>query len=395
MQAELNIGLFGHVDHGKTTLTKAMTGKWTDTHSEEIKRGISIRMGYADAQIGSCSKCKKYTFEKKCSCGGKTNSERRISFIDAPGHETLMTTAISASAIIDCVLFLIAANEPCPQPQTTEHFMVLEALGFEKIIVVQTKVDLVSKEKAIENYNQIKEFLKGTKLKDKDISIIPVCAFHKLNIEDLAGLIQEKWPTPKRDKNAPLRVYISRSFDVNKPGTKIEKLKGGIIGGSIVQGVLKDGKEVVLCPGVGEEGKIKPAEFKIEGLRTEEENLKEAHPGGLIAMGTSLDPAITKSDMMTGAVIGEKDDYPPTISEIKIKYKLFERKDIEHIHLREGEPVVLNIHTATTVGVITNLKKGTATVKLKKHVAADLGTNAAISKRIGQRWRLVALGEII
>lgn len=396
MQAELNVGLFGHVDHGKTTLTKAMTGKWTDTHSEEIKRGISIRLGYADAQIYYCSKCKKHSFEKKCSCGAKTEGKRKISFIDAPGHETLMTTAISASAIIDCALFLISANEECPQPQTKEHFMVLESLGIDKIIIVQTKIDLVSKEKALENHKQIKEFIGQTSFKDKEIPIIPICAFHKLNIGAVADLIEEKWPTPKRDKNAPLRIYVSRSFDINKPGTEIKKLIGGIIGGSIVQGTLKDEEEVILSPGITKkEGKTKQITFKVNGLRAENESLKEAHPGGLIAIGTHLDPALTKSDGMTGSIIGAKDNPTKTLNELQVKYKMFKRDDVQHVSLREGEPIVLNIHTATTVGVITKLKKGTATVVLKKPVAADSGLKAAISKRVGQRWRLVALGEIV
>src|SRR5271157_6367085 len=101
MQAEMNIGMLGHVDHGKTTLTKALTGKWTDTHSEEIKRGISIRLGYADAYIYHCPKDDIYTTEAKCpKCGAKTKLERKLSIVDAPGHETLMTTVISATSIL-------------------------------------------------------------------------------------------------------------------------------------------------------------------------------------------------------------------------------------------------------------------------------------------------------
>src|SRR3989344_4631324 len=112
MQAEVNIGILGHVDHGKTTLTHAITGKWTDTHSEEIKRGISIRVGYADAQIYHCKKCDRHTFSEKCpSCKQPAMPKRKISFIDAPGHETLMTAVISVSSLLDGAIFLVAANE--------------------------------------------------------------------------------------------------------------------------------------------------------------------------------------------------------------------------------------------------------------------------------------------
>ncbi|MEM2974187.1 MAG: GTP-binding protein, partial [Candidatus Micrarchaeia archaeon] len=131
MQAELNIGLLGHVDHGKTSVTKALTGTWTDVHSMEIKRGISIKLGYADAVFKRCKSCKgteAYTRKDKCKCGsGDLEILRKVSFVDAPGHETLMATVIAASSIIDGALLIIAANEPCPQPQTKEHKMLLEA----------------------------------------------------------------------------------------------------------------------------------------------------------------------------------------------------------------------------------------------------------------------------
>src|SRR3989338_8731538 len=96
IQPELNIGLVGHVDHGKSTLTQALTGKWTSMHSEELKRGITIRLGYADATFYKCPKCKEpecYTNAKICGkCKSECTPLRKISFVDAPGHETLMAT---------------------------------------------------------------------------------------------------------------------------------------------------------------------------------------------------------------------------------------------------------------------------------------------------------------
>lgn len=393
-QAEVNIGLFGHVDHGKTTLTHAMTGKWTDTHSEEIKRGISIRLGYADAQIYKCNKCNENSFTAKCVCGGEGKLQRNISFVDAPGHETLMTTAISASAIIDGALFLISASEACPQPQTSEHMVILEGLGIEQLVIVQTKIDLVSKEKALENYKQIKEFLSNTKYKDKEIPIIPVCAYHKININKVADAIQESIKTPKRENNAPLRMYVSRSFDVNKPGAEIQKLKGGVLGGSIAQGTLKKGQEITITPGLGKEN-IGHTKITAEVLRAEGEELTEAHAGGLVAVGTNLDPAIVKSDSLVGTVIGPVDNPPGCLDAMNIKFEMFKRQELMHVSLREGEPVVVNIHCATGVGVVAKVKKGVATIKLKRPIAADKGAKAALSTRIGQRWRLVAWGTLI
>ncbi len=166
MVPEISIGLMGHVDHGKTTLTQALSGKWTDVHSEELKRGITIRLGYADSVFYKCPKCKDvdaYSPLPKCSnCDSDAIPLRKVSFIDAPGHETLMATMLSGAAIIDAALLLVSANEDCPQPQTREHLMALEIMGIKDIIIVQNKVDIVAKEDLIKNHEQIKKFLKGT-----------------------------------------------------------------------------------------------------------------------------------------------------------------------------------------------------------------------------------------
>ena len=165
-QPEVNIGMIGHVDHGKTTLTKAITGEWTDRHSEELKRGISIKLGYADVCFYKCPKCdgsQSYTTKKKCPhCDSKPELIRCGSFVDAPGHETLMATMLSGAAIMNGALLLIAANEKCPQPQTKEHLMALAISDVRNIIIVQNKIDIVTEEEALENYGQIKEFISGT-----------------------------------------------------------------------------------------------------------------------------------------------------------------------------------------------------------------------------------------
>ena len=395
MQAEVNIGLLGHVDHGKTTLTKALTGKWTDTHSEEIKRGISIRLGYADATVYNCPKCNTITLKKECpSCGEKTNVKRKISFVDAPGHETLMAAVISAASILDGALFLIAANEPCPQPQTLEHMVVLNTLGIKNIIVVQTKIDLVSKEKAVENYAQIKQFLKGTVA--ENAPIIPVAANLGLNVDKLVAEIEKTVPTPKRSENAPLRMYLSRSFDVNLPGTEIEKLKGGVIGGSIVSGKLTEGQKIEIRPGIQrrENAPFEKIITTAKSIKEESEQLTEARAGGLIAIATDIDPTFTKSDGMVGNVIGTPGELPEPKSEIEVKYAILKRSDVEIQPLRENEPIVVNVHTYTGVGIIKNLKKGIATIQLKRPVVIYPDMYIALSRRINQRWRLSAWGKL-
>lgn len=396
MQADMNIGMLGHVDHGKTTLTKALTGKWTDTHSEEIKRGISIRLGYADAHIYECAKCNILSPDEKCpKCSGKAKLLRKVSIVDAPGHETLMTTVISATSILDAVLFLIAANEPCPQPQTLEHLLVLNSTGVKKVIVVQTKIDLVSKEEALENHKQIKKFLKGTVA--ENAPVIPISANNNLNIDALLRAINTVMTPPERDEKAQLRMYISRSFDVNRPGTEIGQLNGGVLGGSVVQGALKVGDEIEIKPGVvrKEGGKPVPVLCAVQSLMEEADKLEVATAGGLVAIGTTLDPSLMKSDAFVGSVVGRKGEMPDAVDVIKVKYSMLERTDIQNMPLRENEPVVVNVHTSTGVGLLTKLSKGIATIKLKKPTVVYPDMHVAVSRKMGQRWRLSAWGRIV
>ncbi len=393
MQAEINLGLLGHVDHGKTSLTHALSGKWTDTHSEEIKRGISIRLGYADVSIYYCKSCGRYSSQEECGkCGGKAVLKRKISLVDAPGHETLMTTVISAASILDGALFLIAANEPCPQPQTSQHMLVLDSTKVKNVIVVQTKVDLVSKEKAKENHNQIKKFLKGTVA--ENAPIIPISSHYKLNLDKLLQTIEDVMEKPEQEEEN-LRMFISRSFDVNHPGSSIRELGGGVVGGSIVQGRLNIGDDVEIRPGIPSKGgDTTPVVCQVTSLMEEDEELGEAKPGGLIAVGTSLDPALTKSDAFVGSILGLRGQVPDPVSSIKLKYEMLKRTDGKQIPLSEGEPVVVNIHASTGVGVIADLSKGIATIKLKKPTVVYEGAYVALSRRDGQRWKLSAWGTV-
>ena len=247
-QPELNVGLVGHVDSGKTSVLEKLSGKWSDIHSEEIKRGITIKLGYADAAYYYCKKCDLYSRNETCEkCKEKGSLVKRVSFVDAPGHETLMATMLSGAAIMDAALLLVAANEPCPQPQTEEHIMALTLIGIKDIIIIQNKIDLVSKEDAIKNYNEIKKFIKGRIAENSPI--IPVSAKYNINIDKIIEEIA-KLKTPVRDLEKEPIMYIARSFDVNKPGSDIKNLVGGILGGSIKQGVLKLGEEIEIAPGI-------------------------------------------------------------------------------------------------------------------------------------------------
>lgn len=400
--SHLNLGMIGHVDHGKTTLTEALSGTWTDRHSEELRRGVSIRLGYADTVFRRCKNCEHFTVEEECpECGGKTEPLRKISFVDAPGHETLMATMLSGAAIMDGAVLVIAADEPCPQPQTKEHLKGLEIIGVENIVVVQNKIDLVPREKVEENYRQIKEFLKETNV--EDAPIIPISAVHGVNANKVIEAVENEIPTPKRDLSRPPRMPIARSFDVNKPGTKPDDLTGGIVGGTLLWGKWKVGDEIEIRPGVqvDREGRTfwEPLRSDVTSLRKGNKPVEEAEPGGLIGVGTNFDPSYTKSDNLAGSVAGKPGTLPEPISSVEIQANLFDRvvgmdKEKEVEPLRTNEPLMLNVGTATSVGTVTSARNSEADIELKLPICAEEGNKAAISRRISGRWRLIGYGTI-
>lgn len=399
MQPEMNVVMLGHVDHGKTSISKILSGVWTDTHSEELKRGITIKMGYADVNIYKCPSCsgsEAFSITNVCSnCNGEAKLVRKFSLLDAPGHETLMTTAISASSITDGAILVIAANEPCPQPQTAEHLNVLEVLDVDNIIVIQNKIDIVGIEKAKENYQEIKEFLKGTKA--ENAPIIPMVANQGLNIDVLLQTIYEKIPVPQRKKTSSLKMYIARSFDINKPGTEISNMNGAVIGGSVIEGTVKEGQEIEISPGVvidKKKGEFETIKTKIKNIKTGNNNVKEAGAGGLLALSTLLDPSLAKSDGLVGQIVGTPGTLPPAVKKLKMKYNLIMRETESNLSLQLNEPIVLSVGTAITVGVITSIKKEVIEVSLKRPIVVYKKSKVAISKRAGNRWKLSGYGIV-
>jgi len=401
-QAEINIGTIGHVDHGKSTLVKALTGTFPDTHSEELKRGITIRLGYADCDIRFCPKCsgkEKWTTEETCpNCKTETKVSRRISFVDAPGHEVLMATLLTGAAIFDGAILVIAANENCPQAQTREHLAAMDAVDIQNIIIVQNKIELVTEEEAIKNYNDIKKFVKGTVA--ETAPIIPLSAIHGANIDYLIETIEKVIKTPKRDEKIDPRMFVARSFEVNKPGTIPEELLGGVLGGSIIQGVLKEGDEIEIRPGIRAGRKVTAIKTKIISIHAGTlGRVKEAKPGGLMSIGTNIDPALTRADSLVGNIIGKPEKLPPVIEEIDLQINLMdfvvgleERTKVKNLTV--GEQLMLNVWTAITLGQITMVKGNRIKVQLVRPVCAEVGTRVAISRRLAGRFRLIGFGNV-
>ncbi len=387
----INIGIVGHIDHGKTTLLQKLSGKWASLHSEELKRGITIKLGYADIII----------YKDK---NGKYNTKegepiRHVSFVDAPGHEMLMATMLSGAALIDGAVLVVAANEGI-MPQTREHLLALQAKKIKGLIVVQNKIDLVDAEKARKNYNDIKELLKG---RYDNAPIIPVSAQQGVNIEEILKAIVEL-PIPERnEKGSPIFV-IARSFDINRPGTSPVNLHGAILGGTLKQGKLAVGDEIEIKPGrlIKEANKYyyKTLKTRIIKLFIGSKEMQEITPGGSMSIETGLDMVLGKADALAGCIASKPGILPEPASSIKIKYNLFPEvfglaghAKVEPIKL--SETLMLSINTSVTVGIVKLIKKDEAELFLRAPVVPSKGDNMGIARNIGSHWRLIGYGEII
>ncbi len=404
-QPEVNIGMVGHVDHGKTTLTKALSGVWTDTHSEERKRGISIKLGYADTAFYRTPQGEFYPTGKKP--GGEnddpTELARVVSFVDAPGHETLMAVMISGASIMDGALLLVSATETCPQPQTREHLAALEIAGIKNIVVVQNKIDLVTRERAIESQKEIKDFLKDSIA--SDAPIIPISAQQGVNLDALIEAIEKIIPTPERIEEEHGLMYVARSFDINRPGLRPNQLRGGVIGGSVVRGSFSVGDDILIAPGrritKGSKTNWEPIKTRIQGIKGGGLSLDSVHAGGLCGISTPLDPMVTKADDLSGQVMAKEGELPPVWIDLNIDLVLLDvmvsssGEAPEMVRpLQSGEMLMLNSATATSVGTVSKIKGKNAKLKLRLPICAEVGSRITLSRRIGSRWRLIGHAAI-
>mmetsp|Transcript_11437 Transcript_11437/g.41849 ORF Transcript_11437/g.41849 Transcript_11437/m.41849 type:complete len:467 (-) Transcript_11437:124-1524(-) len=422
-QATINIGTVGHVAHGKSTVVKAISGVQTVRFKNELERNITIKLGYANAKIFKCAddacprpqcyraygsaqrediKCQVPGFEDK---GMKLL--RHVSFVDCPGHDILMATMLNGAAVMDGALLLIAANESCPQPQTSEHLAAVEIMRLKHIIILQNKIDLVQESAAVNQHESIQKFIQGT-IAD-GAPIVPISAQLKYNIDAVAEYIVKKIPVPVRDFTSSPEMIVIRSFDVNKPGSEVDSIKGGVAGGSILQGVLKKGQEIEVRPGIvskDSSGSITctPIRSRIVSLTSENNRLEFAVPGGLIGVGTTIDPTLTRADRLVGQVLGDVSTLPDVYTELEVNFFLLRRllgvrtqgdqKQSKVTKLSKQEVLMLNIGSMCTGAKVLAVKNDLAKLSLVSPVCTKEGEKIALSRRVDKHWRLIGWGKI-
>lgn len=422
-QATINIGTIGHVAHGKSTVVKAISGVQTVRFKNELIRNITIKLGYANAKIyrqedGAHNALGIYRSKGSAAPdifeedGKVWKLQRHVSFVDCPGHDILMATMLNGAAVMDAALLLVAGNETCPQPQTSEHLAAVEIMKLPHIIILQNKVDLVKQEQAEAQHEQIKKFVAGTVA--DSAPIIPISAVLRYNIDIVCEYIARYIPVPKRNFLSLPRLIVIRSFDVNKPGEDVQSLKGGVAGGSILEGILRLGDEIEVRPGIinkDSEGNMKctPIYSRIMTLYAEQNDLQYAVPGGLIGVGTKIDPTLTRADRLVGQVLGLRDHLPDVFTEVEVSFYLLRRllgvktqegtKQAKVQKLSKGEVLMVNIGSTATGGKVIKVletanSEPLARIVLTQPVCTQEGEKIALSRRVDKHWRLIGWGQI-
>jgi translation initiation factor 2 subunit 3 len=333
----------------------------------------------------------------------KTNENKTLF---SPGHDILMATMLNGAAVMDAALLLIAGNEMCPQPQTSEHLAAIEIMKLEHILILQNKVDLVTKADAVEQEKTIRKFVQGTV--GETAPIIPISAQLHYNTDVLCEYIVKKIPVPLRDFSASPRLIVIRSFDVNKPGTEIDDLKGGVAGGTIFHGVLRINDTIEVRPGIvskDADGRVRcvPIRSRIASLFAERNSLKFAVPGGLIGCGTLIDPTLCRQDRLVGQVIGEPGKLPQVFTELEINFFLLRRllgiraddkRSSRVAKLQPDEVLMVNIGSTSTGGKVLAVRRDLAKIVLLHPVCTLDGEKVALSRRLQGHWRLIGWGKI-
>ncbi|MEH7223409.1 selenocysteine-specific translation elongation factor [Bacillus sp. JJ1566] len=301
------IGMAGHIDHGKTTLTKALTGVDTDRLKEEKERHISIEPGYAPLKL---------------------DNGTHVSIVDVPGHERFIRQMIAGVAGIDLVLLVIAADEGV-MPQTKEHLQILKFLGIKKCIVVVSKISRVEEELLELAVEEIKELLAETDFSNA-APILFVDSLSGKGILELKHAIQtEINGLEQRDSNGSFRLPIDQSFTVQGHGT--------VVRGTVFEGVVTRDSQLTLLPS---EKKVKIRQIQVHNEETE-----QAQAGQRVALNIT---GVTKEEIKRGDVIVDSENFQVT-STIDIALQLASTLATP---LKQRSPVKLHVGTTEAYGKI-------------------------------------------
>ena len=366
-------------------MIKTLTGINPMKFTKEAEKNMTLKLGYTNAKFYKCENCPEpwcyQVNQKECAqCGRQNQMKLHVSFVDSPGHNDLQATALSGASSMDYCLLVVSAD--CEHdPETSEHYKAIKILGLEdSTIVLHNKIDLVKKDDALEHYEKLK-LIYNVKF------ILPICAQFGFGLNYLSQFIVESIPNPISDKlinkiNSPLKVSIIRSFDVNKPSTPVENIVGAVVGGTIKSGSLKIGDKVKIIPGVVlSNGQNHPIEAYIESLKTENTPLTIAYPGGLIGIGLSIDPTLSKEDRLVGNFIVNIDDKSNKIFKTcTIEYSQYNQNS--NLNIKKGDSCISMLGSIKRVIKINWIKENLNQINITATIvmAGEVGDSIIITK---------------
>lgn len=300
------VGMAGHIDHGKTTLTKALTNVDTDRLKEEKERQISIELGFAPLDLGD---------------------DISASVIDVPGHERFIRQMIAGVAGIDLVILVVAADEGV-MPQTKEHLDILSFLGIKRGIVAVSKIDKVDSEFVELVEDEIKEQLQGTVFAESPI--ITVDSLKGMGINELKAQIKaDLSQTEKRNANGAFRLPVDQVFTVKGQGT--------VVRGTVYEGTVLEGQSLIVLPA--------RIETKARQLQVHHKPAIKAVAGQRVAINLSN---ITKEEIERGDVLVDKEHFVVTKT---IDVSLSFISQLKH-PIKQRTPIKLHLGTSEVMGRI-------------------------------------------
>lgn len=289
------------------------------------------------------------------------------------------------------------------------------------IIILQNKIDLVQPSQAAAQCEQIRNFVQGTVA--DGAPIIPISAQLGFNIDVVCEYIL-RIPYPIRDFTASPQLIVIRSFDVNKPGAEAHELQGGVAGGSILKGCLRLGQEIEILPGIIKKTanggiRCQPIYSQITSLFAEKNKLQYAVPGGLIGVGTNIDPTLTRADRLVGQVLGAVGKLPDVYIQLEISFFLLRKllgvrsgigshsssDTSQNVNknkmktkirpLEKNEVLMVNIGSTSTGGRVIATHKDLAKIQLTSPCCTYTGAKLALSRRVDKHWRLIGWGNVL
>ena len=385
-QPILNIGMLGSVSDGKSTTVYQLTSTKTQKYSSELKRNITIKPGYANMKI--------YNDNGKLVSSNSSNKNikgelcHHLSFIDCPGHYELIITMLSSIKLMDGIIVVVsAAEEINNKPQLRQHLNAISIGGFKNIIILFNKLDLIKKNIALKRKKDLDDLLSEFNIKPK--AIIPTSINLGLGKENILKAIMEFFPPSRKENNNNPTFYITRSFNINKNNCNINKLKGGVVGGSLLNGKFKVGDEIEIKPGIiikkDNNTIIKPIKTIIKSLKSDEVDLDIAQTGGLIGIGTDIDPYFVSNDNLAGSIAGLTGTLPDIKNKIKINYNLIDT----NVNINDNDLLYLMIGPMSVKAkYIDNY------FYLDKPVCVDESMMIIISKNISNKFSIIGYGYI-